>query len=60
MLAPPANARTPPAKQLLARDVPLVFVYWPKDVEAFDPRLHGFAPNPVTAAWNAEAWSFGS
>ncbi len=27
-------------------------------VEAFNPRLHGFAPNPVTAAWNAQQWSF--
>ena len=46
------------SQQLLARDVPLVFVYWPKDVEAYDPRLRGFAPNPVTAAWNAQDWVF--
>lgn len=46
------------SQELLARDVPLVFVYWPKDIEAFNPRLRGFAPNPITAAWNVQQWSF--
>ena len=43
---------------LLARDVPIVFVFWPKNVDAHDRGLHGFAPSPVTAAWNAQDWSF--
>jgi len=45
------------SQELLARDVPIVFVFWPKDAEAFDKRLRGFAPNPITAAWNAQDWS---
>ena len=45
------------SQRLLARDVPIVFVFWPLDIEAYVPRLHGFAPNPITAAWNAQEWS---
>jgi len=48
-----AYART---QRLLARDVPVVFVFWPKDTEEFTPRLRGFAPNPVTPTWNAHEW----
>jgi peptide/nickel transport system substrate-binding protein len=47
------------SQELLARDVPIVFVFWPKDAEAFDKRLRGYAPNPITPAWNAQEWSFG-
>jgi peptide/nickel transport system substrate-binding protein len=50
-----AYART---QALLARDAPIDFVYWPRNVDAFDARLHGFAPNPLTASWNAQRWSF--
>jgi peptide/nickel transport system substrate-binding protein len=46
------------SQQLLARDVPVVFVYWPKNIDAYDARLHGFAPNPVVSTWNAHDWSF--
>ena len=44
------------SQKLLARDVPIVFVYWPKDVEAYSPRLRGFKPNPITMSWNAQEW----
>jgi ABC-type transport system substrate-binding protein len=46
------------SQQLLALDVPVVFVYWPKNIAAYDERLHGFAPNPVVPTWNAQDWSF--
>jgi peptide/nickel transport system substrate-binding protein len=46
------------SQQLLARDVPVVFVYWPKNIAAYDARLHGFAPNAVVPTWNAHDWSF--
>ncbi len=46
------------SQQLLARDVPVVFVYWPRNIAAYDSRLHGFAPNPVVPTWNAHEWSF--
>ena len=45
-------------QRLLARDAPIAFVYWPKNVDAYDSRLEGFAPSPVTASWNAENWTF--
>ncbi|HEY4440303.1 MAG TPA: ABC transporter substrate-binding protein [Candidatus Elarobacter sp.] len=46
------------SQELLARDVPVVFVYWPKDTQAYDARLHGFRPNPVVSTWNAHEWSW--
>jgi peptide/nickel transport system substrate-binding protein len=46
------------SQALLARDVPIVFVYWPNDTQAYDARLHGFRPNPIVATWNAHEWSF--
>jgi ABC-type transport system substrate-binding protein len=46
------------SQDLLARDVPVVFVWWPKEVAAYDARLRGFAPNPITPTWNAQDWSY--
>jgi peptide/nickel transport system substrate-binding protein len=46
------------SQELLVRDVPIVFVFWPKNVDAYDARLKGFDPNPVTPTWNAQEWSF--
>jgi peptide/nickel transport system substrate-binding protein len=46
------------SQELLARDVPVVFVFWPKNIDACDARLRGFAPNPVTPTWNAQDWSY--
>jgi peptide/nickel transport system substrate-binding protein len=44
------------AKALL-RDVPIVFIQYPTNIDAYAPALHGFRPNPITASWNAEDWS---
>ncbi len=44
------------SQALLAADVPIVFLYWPRDIDGFTPALRGFRPNPVTAAWNAHEW----
>ena len=46
------------SQELLVRDVPIVFVFWPKNVSAYDARLRGFDSNPVTPTWNAHQWSF--
>ena len=46
------------SQQLLARDIPIVFVFWPKNVDAYDPRLKNFNPNPIVSTWNAHEWSF--
>jgi ABC-type transport system substrate-binding protein len=45
------------SQELLARDVPIVFLFWPKDVAAFNRRLRGFSPNPDVPSWNAQEWS---
>jgi peptide/nickel transport system substrate-binding protein len=45
------------SQALLARDLPLVFLYWPSDVDAHSSRLEGYRPNPLTASWNAHEWS---
>ncbi len=45
-------------QRLLARDAPIDFVFWPKNVDGYDARLKGFAPNPEVSTWNAEEWSF--
>lgn len=50
----PAYARI---ERILERDVPQDFLWWPKQIEAINPDLHGFTPNPVTETWNAWTWS---
>ena len=44
-------------QQNLALGVPLDFLWWPKQVQAVNPDLHGFDPNPVTETWDAWRWS---
>jgi peptide/nickel transport system substrate-binding protein len=44
-------------QRLLERDVPQDFLWWPKQIDAINPDLHGFAPNPVVGTWNAWTWS---
>jgi peptide/nickel transport system substrate-binding protein len=44
-------------QRLLLADVPVVFLWWPRNVFPANPALHGFAPNPVNEAWNAWQWS---
>lgn len=43
--------------RLVARDVPLLYLFNPTYVYAQRTRLHGFAPNAFTPTWNAWAWS---
>jgi peptide/nickel transport system substrate-binding protein len=44
-------------QRILEREAPQDFLWWPKMIEAVNPDLHGFAPNPVTETWNAWTWS---
>ena len=43
-------------RRLLA-DVPLAFLWYPTNIDAYDDDLRGFRPNPVAASWNSEAWT---
>ncbi len=44
-------------QEILTLQVPLDFLWWPKQIQAVNPDLHGFDPNPVTETWNAWQWS---
>lgn len=44
-------------QHILARDVPLDFLWWPRQIQAFNPDLKNFDPNPVTETWDAWRWS---
>jgi peptide/nickel transport system substrate-binding protein len=41
----------------LAKDVPMDFLFWPKQIQAINPDLKGFDPNPVVETWDAYRWS---
>jgi peptide/nickel transport system substrate-binding protein len=42
---------------LLVRDVPIDFLWWFRNIQAINPDLHGFDPNPVVETWNIATWS---
>ncbi len=44
-------------QHMLEREAPQDFLWWPKEINAINPDLHGFSPNPVTETWNAWTWS---
>ena len=44
-------------ERVLEREVPLDFLWWPKQIQAVNPDLRGFDPNPVVETWNAWQWS---
>jgi peptide/nickel transport system substrate-binding protein len=43
--------------RIVARDVPIVYLFNPSYVYAYRKRLHGFAPNAFSPTWNAYDWS---
>ncbi len=43
---------------LLARDNPLVYLWWPRQIEAVNDDLKNFRPNGIIEDWNAYQWSF--
>jgi peptide/nickel transport system substrate-binding protein len=40
----------------LTRDIPVIPIWWPRQIQPVNPDLKNFAPNPVTADWNAYQW----
>jgi peptide/nickel transport system substrate-binding protein len=42
----------------LATDVPYVYLWWPRAIEAVNSDLRGFRPNGIIEDWNAYQWSF--
>jgi ABC-type transport system substrate-binding protein len=45
-------------EELLARDAPFAFLWWPRQIEAVDSGLQHFRPNGIIEDWNAWQWSF--
>jgi peptide/nickel transport system substrate-binding protein len=45
-------------EELLARDAPFTFLWWPRQIEAVDSGLQNFRPNGIIEDWNAWQWSF--
>lgn len=44
-------------EELLARDAPFVYLWWPRQIEAVDTDLKNFRPNGIVENWNAWEWS---
>jgi peptide/nickel transport system substrate-binding protein len=44
-------------ESLLVQDAPLDFFWWFRNVQAINPDLHGFDPNPVVETWDIANWS---
>jgi ABC-type transport system substrate-binding protein len=42
---------------LLVGDAPLDFLWWFRNVQALNPDLRGFDPNPVVETWDIARWS---
>ena len=43
--------------RIVARDVPVIYLFNPTYIYAYGSRLRGFAPNAFVPTWNAYAWS---
>jgi peptide/nickel transport system substrate-binding protein len=43
-------------ESLLARDVPMLPLWWPRQLQPINPDFKEFSPNPVTESWNAYTW----
>lgn len=41
---------------LLARDQPVIPVWWPRQIQPINPDFQHFTPNAVTESWNAYQW----
>jgi peptide/nickel transport system substrate-binding protein len=44
-------------QQLLAQDLPIVYIWFPRQLQPISRDFKGFAPNPVNEAWNAYEWN---
>jgi peptide/nickel transport system substrate-binding protein len=44
-------------EELLARDAPFVYLWWPRQIEAVNTDLKNFRPNGIVENWNAWEWS---
>ena len=43
-------------QQLLARDLPIIYIWFPRQAQPIVPAFKNFAPNPINESWNAYQW----
>ncbi|HEY4442366.1 MAG TPA: peptide ABC transporter substrate-binding protein [Candidatus Elarobacter sp.] len=43
-------------QRLLSDDLPIVYIWFPRQLQPISTDFKGFAPNPVEEAWNAYQW----
>ena len=43
-------------QQLLARDLPIIYIWFPRQAQPIVPDFKNFAPNPVNESWNSYQW----
>jgi peptide/nickel transport system substrate-binding protein len=43
-------------QQLLARDLPMIYLWHARQLQPVDAGFRGFAPNPANESWNAYQW----
>ncbi|MBV9277592.1 MAG: hypothetical protein JOZ97_05080, partial [Candidatus Eremiobacteraeota bacterium] len=44
-------------QQIMAQEIPGVFLFYRKEISAVNPDLRNFSPNGITETWNAYKWS---
>ncbi len=43
-------------QQILARELPENYIWFPRQIQPISPNFKNFAPNPVNESWNAYQW----
>jgi peptide/nickel transport system substrate-binding protein len=43
-------------QQLLARDLPIIYIWFPRQAQPISTDFKNFTPNPVNESWNAHEW----
>jgi peptide/nickel transport system substrate-binding protein len=43
--------------EIIARDVPIIYLFNPSYIYAYRTRLKGFSPNAFSSTWNAYGWN---
>ena len=43
-------------QQLLARDLPIIYIWFPRQAQPIVTDFKNFAPNPINESWNAYQW----
>jgi peptide/nickel transport system substrate-binding protein len=53
---PTRKAAYAEVEAILTRDLPIIPIWWPRQIQPINPDFKHFAPNPVTETWNSYTW----